>query len=178
MAKIKTKELEYFHMDIHNKDIEIVIPIIVTNNDFRFFLFAVWAQRTKDYDYRHIGQIWKAISHYKEILSNEKVIIIGDFNSNIMWDKNHRLASHSMTVEALSNLLIYSSYHNHYGVSQGGESHPTFFLYRHKNKPYHIDYCFTSNYFNKRLKSVLVGNYDDWRKYSDHLPLIVDFDIL
>jgi exodeoxyribonuclease-3 len=163
-------------MDNHNESIEIVIPIAVTRDNLSFTLLAVWAQQTNDYDYRHIGQVWTAIFHYKEILSNDKVIIAGDFNSNVIWDKNHRLASHSMAVEALSNLQIYSSYHNHFALLQGKEIHPTFYLYRHENKPYHIDYCFISDYFIKRLRSVTVGCYEDWKQYSDHSPLIVDFD--
>jgi exonuclease III len=48
-------------------------------------------------------------------------------------------------------------------------------MYRHKNKPYHIDYCFVSAAMAKRIKSVEVGDFDLWSKHSDHVPVIVTF---
>jgi exonuclease III len=163
-------------MDIHNEEIKIVCPISVTGGNVDFTLMAVWTQKTKDRDYRHIGQVWKAIHFYKELLSNPKIIIIGDFNSNTIWDKKHRLASHSMTVNELIALQIHSVYHKHFFQVQGKEIHPTFYLYRHKNKPYHIDYCFVSAYFIERLADVQIGDFDGWIAYSDHTPLIVNFN--
>jgi len=164
-------------MDSHNKEIKIVCPISVTGGDTDFTLLAVWTQRTKDRDYRHIGQVWKAIHFYEEILSDKKVIIIGDFNSSAIWDKKHRHASHSMAVKKLSELKIHSVYHSHFLQVQGKEIHPTFYLYRHEDKPYHIDYCFVSEYFMERLKLVEVGEYQTWKIYSDHTPLIVNFTL-
>ncbi len=48
-------------------------------------------------------------------------------------------------------------------------------MYRHKSKPYHIDYCFVSTDMLDRLQSVDIGDFDFWIKYSDHVPLIVTF---
>jgi len=48
-------------------------------------------------------------------------------------------------------------------------------MYRHKDKGYHIDYCFASEDFAERLKSVEIGKYGFWKKYSDHVPVIVTF---
>ena len=104
------------------------------------------------------------------------MIIAGDFNSNAIWDYKHRLASHSMTVNKLTELQIHSVYHSHFSQVHGKETHPTFYLYRHENKAYHIDYCFASEYFMERLTSVEVGDYQDWKNHSDHTPLIVNFN--
>jgi exodeoxyribonuclease-3 len=164
-------------MDNYNEDIQIVCPIAVTGGEVDFTLLAAWAQRTTGHDYRYIGQIWKAVYFYEEILSEKKIIIAGDFNSNVIWDKRHRHASHSMTVKKLLDMSIHSVYHNHFSQVQGQELHPTFYLYRHDNKPYHIDYCFVSDYFMERLDAVRVGDYQYWRAYSDHSPLIVEFKI-
>ena len=163
-------------MNIHNEDIKIVCPIAVTGGAVDFILLAAWAQQTKDHHYRHIGQIWKAVHHYEDIIKGNKIIIAGDFNSNVIWDKNHRLASHSMTVKKLLDLQIQSVYHSYLSQIQGQETHPTFHLYRHANKPYHIDYCFVSEYFLERLTGVAVGEYQYWKAYSDHSPLIVEFN--
>ncbi|MEO8532822.1 MAG: endonuclease/exonuclease/phosphatase family protein, partial [Flavobacterium sp.] len=64
-----------------------------------------------------------------------------------------------------------------FNQEQGKEMHPTLFLYRHENKPYHLDYCFVSEDFMNVLESVEVGSYEDWKMYSDHKPLIVKFGI-
>lgn len=164
-------------MDVHNEAIEIICPIAVTGKQINFTLLAVWAQQTNNWDYRHIGQVWKAVYHYDNILTDAKVIIAGDFNSNVIWDRNHRHASHSMTVTNLAKKQIHSVYHKYFSQIQGKEVHPTFHLYRHENKPYHIDYCFVSRYFMERLSAVEVGAYDKWKTHSDHAPLIVNFNL-
>jgi exodeoxyribonuclease III len=73
---------------------------------------------------------------------------------------------------------IYSAYHQFYNQKQGAEEHPTLFMYRHRDKPYHIDYCFASTHFIEKLQSVEIGNYEQWIKLSDHMPVIVSFDSL
>lgn len=62
------------------------------------------------------------------------------------------------------------------GQQQGKESQPTFFLHRSLNKPYHMDYCFASSIFFERLKNVTVESYENWKRLSDHSPLIITFE--
>ena len=164
-------------MDIHNNELKLICPISVTGGKIDFTLFAVWANNPQDRDYQYIGQVWKAIIYYESLLKTEKIIIAGDFNSNVIWDKLHRKISHTMMVEKLESMKIFSAYHKHFGQAQGKEIHPTFYMYRHENKPYHIDYCFASNYFMERLIDVEVGAFHNWTIHSDHKPLIAAFDV-
>jgi exodeoxyribonuclease III len=53
---------------------------------------------------------------------------------------------------------------------------PDLFLQKNKDKPYHIDYCFTSTDIINKVKNVEIGTYDNWIKHSDHSLLIVEFD--
>jgi len=48
-------------------------------------------------------------------------------------------------------------------------------MYRHKNKPYHIDYCFASAELMSGQQTVEVGDYDEWIGLSDHVPVIITF---
>ena len=161
----------------HNPELRMIIPISVTGGTLDFTLYAIWANNPSDPDGQYIEQVWKAIHYYDEHLTNKLTILVGDFNSNTIWDKPHRAGNHSNVVKRLEEKGIYSSYHLFHNQIQGLEQHPTLFMYRHKDKPYHIDYCFVSEDLIKKLQSVEIGEYDFWIQYSDHVPVIVTFDL-
>ena len=164
-------------LENHNENFKMIIPLEVTGGDYDFNLFLIWAYNPDDKDGKYITQVWKAIIHYDEMLTGKPTMLIGDFNSNTIWDyKKHRLSNHSSVVKQLESKGIFSTYHLHHKQLQGAEKHPTFYMYRHKDKAYHIDYCFVSVDMIEKLQSVEVGEYDSWAKYSDHVPLIVTFE--
>ena len=164
-------------LDSHNPEFQMVIPIAVTGGGQDFTLLATWAMDNKEnHEARYIGQVWLAINYYKDILGNS-TIIIGDFNSNKIWDYKDRVGTHSDVVNKLADKIINSVYHRYFDIEQGSEKHPTFFLHKKIFKPYHIDYCFASKDLIDKLQSVEVGEYDFWIQYSDHVPVIVNFDL-
>ncbi|MBC8048220.1 MAG: endonuclease/exonuclease/phosphatase family protein [Fimbriimonadaceae bacterium] len=162
-------------LDEYNPDIKTIIPIRIKNKKKEFILFAVWANNNADAGYQYVGQIWKAIHFYDKILSANNIIFIGDLNSNTIWDKPKRQHNHTAVVKMFQERNIFSVYHKHFNQIQGREEHSTLYMYRHNDKTYHIDYCFASSEFCNRLKDVQIGGYDNWIKFSDHMPLIVDF---
>jgi exodeoxyribonuclease III len=161
----------------HNSDIKIIAPISVTGGELDFTLFAIWANNRQDPDGQYIEQVYKAVSYYAHLLSSEKTILIGDFNSNKIWDRKHRVNNHSSVVDKLAEKGIYSVYHKHFMQKQGKESHPTFFMNRNKDKSYHIDYCFLSEDLCDKVRSIEVGTFENWISYSDHIPLSISFDL-
>jgi len=163
-------------LDVHEDSFKMVIPIAVSNEQFGFTLFAIWANNPKDPDGHYITQVWKAINHYDALIRNRQTILVGDFNSNTIWDKPKREGNHSTVVKKLEAKDIYSVYHKHFNQTQGTEQHPTLYMYRKKDKSYHIDYCFASKDILDHLNSVEVGEYGFWCRYSDHVPVIVTFD--
>lgn len=163
-------------LECHAPEFKNILPIAVTGGSVDFMLFAIWANNPADKDGPYITQIWKALKHYDHLLSNNKTILIGDFNSNTFWDKPRREGNHSALVAKLEAKQIRSTYHTFYNQTQGKEAHPTFFFYRHQDKPYHLDYCFASQDLMETLKSVTIGAYEDWTMHSDHKPLIVEFE--
>jgi endonuclease/exonuclease/phosphatase family metal-dependent hydrolase len=130
----------------------------------------------ENYEARYIGQIWLAINHYEDFLGNA-TILVGDFNNNKIWDYKDRVGNHSDVVQKLADNNIQSIYHRHFGVEQGKEKHPTFFLQRNHSKPYHIDYCFASADLIDKVQNVEIGTYENWTTHSDHSPLIIDFNL-
>lgn len=160
-----------------NPKFRYVIPFRVSGNGHVFIFFAIWAMDNKEnHEARYIGQVWLAINHYKNLLGNS-TILIGDFNSNKIWDYKERVGSHSDVVNNLADNDIHSIYHKHFGLEQGKEKHPTFFLQKNESKPYHIDYCFVSKDLIDRVKTVEIGAFDNWKAHSDHLPLNIKFDL-
>jgi len=161
----------------HNTDIKQIMPVTAANEQIHFTLFAIWANNPSDTDGRYVEQVWKAVNYYEELLSEGQVILTGDFNSNKIWDKEHKTGNHSNVVEKLAEKDIWSVYHQYLEQEQGKEEHPTFFLHRKIEKPYHLDYCFVSEELYKKITSVKVGNHEDWTTHSDHTPLMVCFDL-
>jgi exodeoxyribonuclease-3 len=163
-------------LETHNPDLKMIIPIAVTDGYYDFTLYAIWANNPNDPDGQYIEQVWKAIHHYANQLINKRTVLAGDFNSNTIWDRKHRASNHSTVVKFLEDKGIYSSYHLHHKQVQGKEQHPTLYMYRHIDKAYHIDYCFVSAAMAENIRSVEIGNFDFWIRYSDHVPLIVTFN--
>lgn len=129
------------------------------NNDFD--LLGVWACEpyiAEYYIYQNIN-----FDFY-----NQNTIIIGDFNSNAIWDKKHEVRTHTAVINELLTKNLVSAYHHVTGEQAGCETQPTFYLYRHDNKKYHIDYCFIDP---TRIKKFQILNSTDWLQYSDHLPI-------
>lgn len=169
-GNLKIKLIESF-----NPNFKFIIALSIYNKDEEFTVLAVWTQKPSNHDC-YTEQIWNAVNYYEDLLNKEKLIIVGDFNSNTIWDKPKRVYNHSNLVKLLEEKNILSSYHIYHKEKQGEESNPTLFLHRKFEKPYHIDYCFTSKYFIERLYKVEVGNYENWTKLSDHKPLIITFN--
>ena len=129
-----------------------------------FDLVAVWACKPyieEYYIYQSIN-----ISNY-----NKNTIIIGDFNSNAIWDKKHCTRTHSAIVQQLDKIGLCSAYHYQTNEAQGNELTPTFYLYRHPDKGYHIDHCFISS---KNLRNYCILQSVDWLEKSDHIPILLE----
>jgi endonuclease/exonuclease/phosphatase family metal-dependent hydrolase len=145
------------------------LPCIVNNE---FDLLAVWTHENNSPNFPYIGQFWKYLQIHK--LKFKNIIIIGDFNSNAIWDEWDRWWNHSDVVKELKEIGIESLYHLYAKEEQGKESQPTSYHYRTK-KTYHIDYCFASTSFSNKLENAIIERRENWKHLSDHVPLIFSF---
>lgn len=151
---------------------KFVFPVEVIGPD-SFLLIVVWSKGKQPF--RYVMGIVKAIEAYRGLIESSPTVIIGDFNSNAIWDTWHPPdLNHSALVTLLSHLGIVSSYHSFFGESHGAESRPTCYLLWKEHRPYHIDYCFIPQSWASRIHLVEVGSYDAWKQHSDHRPLLVE----
>ena len=124
---------------------------------------------------RYIRAVATTIDMYPEIFDQGPVVMLGDFNSNMIWDKKKpNYLNHSSVVERLADRGIVSAYHHARGEPQGKESEATFYLHHDVSKPFHIDYCFLPKAWAERISLVEVGTFQKWDGHSDHRPLLVE----
>lgn len=153
------------------KPVKHFLPCLVNG---AYTLVAIWTHRNNSPTFGYIGQLWKYLQVNKHRIS-DKSLLVGDFNSNPIWDKPSRHWNHSDVVRELESLQVLSLYHTHFEEDPGMESMPTLYLQRNLEKPYHIDYLFGSDPFVKNLKSIDIGNPRDWLSLSDHMPICASF---
>lgn len=130
-----------------------------------FDLLGVWGCNN------YIEDIYTYLQIYKKQITN--TLIGGDFNSNAIWDKKHKRRTHLKVVGELASIGLVSAYHSLTNTSAGLEKDPTYYMYRHDYRPYHIDYFFCQKEW---INTSVIGRYEDWMLYSDHMPVLLEID--
>lgn len=150
------------------------IPVRVSG-DLDLHLLAIWAMGHQQKARSYVGQVYHAVHHYADFLRERETIVLGDFNSNAIWDHERKISHHSALVQVLADANLVSVYHEYFGEAPGHERQETFYLHRSPHKGYHLDYCFVPKSWLPRLQTVTVGPFDPWCGHSDHTPLVVEF---
>jgi hypothetical protein len=149
-----------------------IIPLQV-KGPIDFILFAVWSKASPGY--RYIEAVVHAVEMYKELFTAAPTVLIGDLNSNVIWDSIHPPElNHSALVKLLTSFGLVSSYHYFHDEPYGKESLPTYYFRWNEHKPYHIDYCFIPTSWASKISQVEIGSYEEWKLNSDHRPLLVN----
>ncbi len=153
------------------------MPLRVTG-DWNFHLVAVWAMpQTDPRGSSYVGQICRAVETYEAFIREDDTVFVGDFNSNQIFDHRYRPCNHSTVVERLVQDGIVSLYHEYFHEPHGQESQPTFYLTKKVTRPFHLDYCFAPIHWSQRVSRLWVGDFSEWRSWSDHCPLFVEIDL-
>lgn len=157
-------------MDFDAKGLRYFIPVNV-NDDFN--LLGVWTNPDMDgtktiYYPKEITEYYE--EHKDSGFFNEDMIICGDFNCDVRLKGSHAKNVYEV-IEKLSECGLVDIYHHLTGEKEGEETKPTFYMYRHLDKPYHLDHIFSSS---DKVKDLEIGDTDKWLQLSDHVPLIFE----
>ena len=156
--------------DLDDNGLRYFIPVRV-NDEFN--LLGVWTNPdmggTKTVYYPK--EITKYYDNHKDSgFFNEDMIICGDFNCDVCLKGAHAKNVNEV-IEKLSEYGLTDTYHYLNNETQGEESQPTFFMYRHLDKPFHLDHVFAKK---GRIDDLQIGDGEKWIKLSDHLTLIFE----
>ena len=66
------------------------LPLIATRGAHRIHMLAMWVLPTKNY----VAPTLNELDRYKDFLTAEKSIVVGDFNQNVKFDKGRKGKSH------------------------------------------------------------------------------------
>lgn len=151
-----------------NHTVDYFLPCTV-NEEFN--LLACWCHGNNSPTFGYIGQLWK----YLQINPNlENSWVVGDLNSNKIWDTWDRWWSHSDVLKIFENNGITSMYHHLTGEEQGEETKKTFFLQRNVAKAYHIDYVFCPISYLAPSATLEVLDFANWKLLSDHVLVVFE----
>lgn len=171
-----------------NSDYRYLIPYIVYGKFEPFTLIAVWtknsyANKNQNDRLDYVLKAHAAVEHYEDIgLLNGRVIIIGDFNSDTVWDGEYpKDKNHTSLIDKLKKNKIFNC------TTISGEKNNSTYYYYTKNKEKQVvdDHCFASDKIAKTAK-VFVPGATEWKpdsngnkhwNGSDHCPICVEFDL-
>ena len=166
-----------------DRNLEWVLPLRI-RGEVDFILLAAWAMNQRASGQasgpNRDRQVMGALQSYASLMNELPVVVAGDFNDNVIWDRPRSARSFAATLNDLQQRGLESAYHEFRGEKFGEESIPTIYWRdRKRDGPsYHIDYCFIPRIWMP-YATVTVGSFDEWiaEKYSDHVPLIVDIEL-
>jgi endonuclease/exonuclease/phosphatase family metal-dependent hydrolase len=117
----------------------------------------------------------RALDNSCDFCQHDDLVVAGDFNNNPQWDKPNGPNNMQIIAHELMKRGLISLYHRTEGLEFGAEQRATYWQYRNREMPYHIDYIFVPATWFESMVSFQIGNFEDRCAFSDHAPLVAEF---
>jgi exodeoxyribonuclease III len=161
----------------HRTTNQYIAPVQETGQK-TFRLLAVWDHNDrKEGLNRRPGPLLRALDDSSDFCKQGDLVVAGDFNNNPQWDRPNGPNNMQIIARELVKRGLVSLYHRTEGLQFGAEQRGTYWQYRNRAMPYHIDYIFVPTTWSETMVSFEIGNFEDWCApgFSDHAPLIAEF---
>lgn len=148
------------------------LPAVARRGDEAVHLVAVWVDSSAEC----APPTLRALETLKPFIEAESTIIAGDFNQTVTLDRRKGKGRRfSEVLAVLERLGLISAWHFHAGEAHGKESEPSLYWTWNREKPFHIDYAFSSQILG--IDEARLGGFDQYvaAGVSDHVPLVVDY---
>lgn len=169
----------------YRDDLEWIIPVDVTG-PVDFALLAVWSMNRRasvlPAGHEDTSQPIVAVEVFEDWYRDRPLVIAGDFNNHVVWDKPSRpRRNFSTMVSKAGERGLVSAYHHLTGEPLGEETVATmYWRNRTVDGPrYNVDHVFVPEAWIGEGAGITVGTHEDWiaSKLSDHVPLVVDLPV-
>jgi endonuclease/exonuclease/phosphatase family metal-dependent hydrolase len=171
-AVVGSADLRVRELPIANDTPTSVMPVIVEGRVV-CSVVSVYPHKRPSY----VEHLKDGLQSVRALLPAGPVVLVGDFNASVTFDKGGRRSNFRPLVDHLANDWgLVSAYHEFFRVEHGREEHPTLYHTRRQDRGYHIDYVFVPKEWAGRISRVEVPAYDQWTT-SDHRPVVVDLDV-
>jgi endonuclease/exonuclease/phosphatase family metal-dependent hydrolase len=167
----------YTGLNIHAVDMDAPLyafrRYVASQRGLEFNIVATWTSATKvrQTSYR---QAHEGVERHGDWIHGRPTIVMGDLNDNASF----RGTRWTDFVALLQPFGLVSAYHAFHNEPFGEESRATYYHRGDAGSRWHIDYCFIPEAWVQHLIDVRVGAFTpEWKKVSDHVPLIVDLQI-
>jgi hypothetical protein len=158
--------------DCYAEELAVILPVRFGDGS-ALRLLAAWPKAPVRALPGYVRRMHVALDRYGDFITSGDTLVVGDFNSDTIWDDLHRPNHHSALVARLADLGLTSVYHALRGEHHGGETLPTYFYWRRHDRAFHIDFLFAPTAWIGAETTIHVGTFDDWISASDHVPLVV-----
>lgn len=176
---------ERWHMRLHESydpGNAIILPVSV-DGPLRFNLLAIWSLHVdgKKATARSGGPVVRALENAREFCRGAPLVVAGDFNNSVIWDKPGNVNNMTAIDDLLQDLGLVSAYHHSRNLALGAETDPTLYWRdrRIDGPRYHIDYIYIPRDWSGVKYSLQVGRFERWvgSGLSDHVPLTISFPL-
>lgn len=152
------------------RKIKHMLPIIVDGAGLPKFILASWPTVWKEKK-TYPQLLLEALKEYSLYLDRYPSMVVGDFNCYIGQSGVRKsTGTFEDCIAYMESHGLRSLYHDQTKENFGEESTPTFYWQFNQEKPYFLDYAFSS----LKPVSFKIGEWN--REISDHRPLIIELD--
>jgi len=152
------------------RKIKHLLPLIVNGAGFPKFILASWPTVWKEKK-TYPQLLLEALKEYSFYLDRFPSMVIGDFNCYVgQSGVKKSTGTFEDCIAEMESHCLRSMYHELTGESFGTETTPTFYWQFNQEKPFFLDYSFSSI----EPKTFAIGEWE--REISDHRPLLIEIE--